>query len=110
MRAKRQNPPVGGWEMPGAFLHLSGLLCCCMSSASVSGKKEWRQVYSTVAKTGKGLDSPRRKALEVQMLDSVGIGRQCSLMTNAQALDRVRASPADGQVLTLCIKQVASLF
>lgn len=43
----------------------------------------------------------------------VGIGRQCSLMANAQALelDRLRASPADdGQLLTICIEQVASLF
>lgn len=110
VRGKGQNLPVGGWETPGKFLHLPGLLCCCMSSASVSGKKEWRWVYSKMGKMGKGLDSPGERALEVQMLDSVGIGRQCSLTTDTQALDRVCASPADGQLLTICTKQVTSLF
>ena len=62
VRANGQNMPLGGWEMLGKFLPLSGLLCCCTSSASVSvGKKEWRQVYRKTGKMGKGLDSPRRK-------------------------------------------------
>lgn len=55
---------------------------------------------------------PGERAFEVQILDWVGIGRQCSLMANAQALelDRLRAGPADGQLLTIRIKQVAPLF
>lgn len=61
VRGEGQNLRVGGWETPGKFLHLPGLLCCCMSSASVSGKKEWRWVYGKMGKMGKGLDSPRRK-------------------------------------------------
>lgn len=62
VRANGQNMALGGWEMLGKSRHLSGPLCCCVSSVSVSvGKKEWRQVYGKMGKMGKGLDSPRRK-------------------------------------------------
>lgn len=44
VRANGQNLSLGSWETLGNFLNLSGLLSCCVSSASVSGGKweVWR--------------------------------------------------------------------
>lgn len=41
VRANGQNLSLGSWETLGNFLNLSGLLSCCVSSASVSGGK-WK--------------------------------------------------------------------
>ena len=113
VRANGQNMPLGGWEMLGKFRHLSGLLSCCMSSALfLLGKRNGDKYTAKWERWARVWTHPGERALEVQILGWVGVGRQCSLTANTQALelDRVRASPADGQLLTICIEQVASLF
>lgn len=110
VRAKGQNPPVGGWEMPErSFTSLVSFAAVCPRPLFL-GKRNGDEYTAQWERRARVWTHPGERALEVQMLDSVGIRRQCSLMTNTQALDRVRASPADGQLLTLCIKQVASLL
>lgn len=116
MRADVHNSPLGGWDVLGKLVNLSGLMPCYVSSAYVlvaSGGKwrVWGQAHGKMGKAETRVWTHPGARAERKSIECA-ISRLCSLMVNIQALElgRLWCKCQHDQLLTMCNEQVVFPF